>query len=92
MVIAENEIEDQKEASAPKSPWKTPVTDGNGTDVPVVMGKESWPPLSDAQRPKNSETASKPEDMATGGEVTSRPPLVQVRLLSLYRTMPSDMS
>ncbi|KAI4305851.1 hypothetical protein L6164_029188 [Bauhinia variegata] len=78
MVTAENEIaEDQKEVGAPKSPWKTPLVDGNGTDVPVMMGTESWPALSDAQRPKNSETAGKAEDVAadvpTAGEIALKP-------------------
>ncbi|KAK4279252.1 hypothetical protein QN277_016981 [Acacia crassicarpa] len=82
MVIAESEIgEDQKEVIAPKSPWKTPTVDGNGNDVSVMMGTESWPALSDAQRPKNSETAAKLEDtsVAVGisGETASRPPSMQ---------------
>lgn len=89
MVIAESEIgEDQKEVSVPKSPWKTPTIDGNGV---VMMGTESWPALSDAQKPKNLETpaaaAAKPEDAATAAsvpsaaEVAPKPPSVQVCLL-----------
>ncbi|XP_054798502.1 la-related protein 1A [Prosopis cineraria] len=82
MVIAESEIgEDQKEVNAPKSPWKTPVVDGNGSDVAVMMGAESWPALSDAQRLKNSETAAKLEDASAvvpiSGEAASRPPPMQ---------------
>ncbi|KAI4308279.1 hypothetical protein L6164_031369 [Bauhinia variegata] len=82
MVIAENEIgEDQKEAGVPKSPWKTPVVDENRTDAPVMMGTESWPALSDAQRPKSSEIAGKSEDMVadvpSAGEVATKPTPVQ---------------
>ncbi|XP_027329145.1 la-related protein 1A isoform X2 [Abrus precatorius] len=84
MVTAENEIgEDQKEVSAPKSPWKTPTVDGNGGDVSVMMGTESWPALSDAQRPKCLETvaATKPEDapvsVASAAEIAPRPPSMQ---------------
>ncbi|XP_057441492.1 la-related protein 1A isoform X1 [Lotus japonicus] len=88
MVSAENEIggEDHKEFSAPKSPWKTPaVVDGRGADVPVMMGTESWPALSDAQKPKNVETAAaaaKPVDAAApsvpgAGVIAARPPSVQ---------------
>ncbi|XP_061352302.1 la-related protein 1A isoform X2 [Gastrolobium bilobum] len=83
MVTVENEIgEDQKEVSAPKSPWKTPIVDGNGVDVSVMMGTESWPALSDAQRPKNLEIAPpKSEDAAafvpSAGEVAPPPPSVQ---------------
>ncbi|KAK7300310.1 hypothetical protein RJT34_11153 [Clitoria ternatea] len=86
MVTAENEIgEDQKEVSAPKSPWKTtPNVDGNGGDVSVMMGSESWPALSDTQRSKNVENvsvATKPEDVAasvsSAGEVAPRPPSQQ---------------
>ncbi|KAK9280617.1 hypothetical protein L1049_014312 [Liquidambar formosana] len=55
MVMAENE-DDQKEV---KSPWKRPV-DGKAADAPV-MGADSWPALSDAQRPKNSDSAVKPQ-------------------------------
>lgn len=96
MVIAENEIsEDQKEVNGPKSPWKSPVVDGNGTDVTVMMGTESWPALSDAQRPKNSETASKLEDTSAAvpisGEVASRPPPMQVNLSYLYSFVASNM-
>lgn len=103
MVIAETEIgEDQKGVNAPKSPWKTPVVDGNGRDVAVMMGTESWPTLSDAQGPKNSENAAKLEDTASkgdgiaatkpiSGEVTSRPPPVQVSLSPLCNKMGIDI-
>lgn len=91
MVTADNEIgEDQKEVSPPKSPWKTPMVDGNGADVPVMMGTESWPALSDAQKPKNLETASaaKPEDapasVKSAGEIAPRPPSVQVSLFFIF--------
>lgn len=89
MVIAESEIgEDQKEVSAPKSPWKTPVVDGNGSDVSVMMGTESWPALSDAQRTKNSETAAKLDDtpaaVRASGEAASRSPPMQVNLSCNY--------
>ncbi|GMG98836.1 hypothetical protein Nepgr_000676 [Nepenthes gracilis] len=62
MVMAENRtLNDQKEVTGagigPKSPWKRPAD--KGTDAPV-MGAESWPPLSDSQRPKNSEVNAKP--------------------------------
>ncbi|KAA8550052.1 hypothetical protein F0562_001736 [Nyssa sinensis] len=60
MVMAENEGgDDQKEVSGPKSPWKTPplVVDGKAVDAPV-MGADSWPALSDAQRTKNSNAAA----------------------------------
>ncbi|KAF7831504.1 la-related protein 1A-like [Senna tora] len=77
---------DPKEVNAPKSPWKTPVVDGNGKDVAVMMGTESWPALADAQRQKNLETAAKVEDAAVSvpvsREVASRPPPVQVRGLA----------
>ncbi|XP_015973451.1 la-related protein 1A isoform X3 [Arachis duranensis] len=86
MVTAENEIgveDHQKEASAPKSPWKTPVADdGNGAEVSVMMGNESWPALSDAQRPKNVDSVvAKSEDSAASVksvvEVSPRPPTLQ---------------
>ncbi|TKY57085.1 La-related protein 1A [Spatholobus suberectus] len=77
MVTAENEIgEDQKEIGAPKSPWKTPTLDGKGGDVSVMMGTESWPALSDAQRPKNLETAAA-ASVSSAGEVAPRPPSLQ---------------
>ncbi|XP_020234034.1 la-related protein 1A [Cajanus cajan] len=76
MVTAENEIgEDQKEIGVPKSPWKTPNVDGKGGDVPVMMGTESWPALSDAQKPKNVETAA--ASVSSAGEVAQRPPSMQ---------------
>ncbi|OVA13773.1 Protein of unknown function DM15 [Macleaya cordata] len=52
--------DDQKEQSGLKSPWKKPVFDKKGIEVPV-MGAESWPALAEA-RPKNLEAsvASKP--------------------------------
>lgn len=80
MVIAENEIgEDQKEIGAPKSPWKTPTVDGKGGDVSVMMGTESWPRLSDAQRPlKNLETAA--ASVSSAGEIASRPSSMQVSM------------
>ncbi|KAG4382241.1 hypothetical protein JHK82_038760 [Glycine max] len=79
MVIAENEIgEDQKEIGAPKSPWKTPTVDGKGGDVSVMMGTESWPRLSDAQRPpKNLETAAAAASVTSAGEIAPRPPSMQ---------------
>ncbi|KAG5064552.1 hypothetical protein JHK85_005735 [Glycine max] len=79
MLTADNEIgEDQKEIGAPKSPWKTPTTvDGKGGgDVSVMMGTESWPRLSDAQRPlKNLETAA--ASVSSAGEIASRPSSMQ---------------
>uniref|UniRef100_A0A5B7AK57 Putative la-related protein 1A n=1 Tax=Davidia involucrata TaxID=16924 RepID=A0A5B7AK57_DAVIN len=60
MVMADNEGgDDQKEVSGPKSPWKTPLVavDGKPADPPV-MGADSWPALSDAQRLKNSDAAA----------------------------------
>ncbi|KAL2316929.1 hypothetical protein Fmac_030805 [Flemingia macrophylla] len=73
MVTAENEIgEDQKEIGVPKSPWKTPNADGKGGDVSVMMGTESWPALSDAQKPKNVETAA--ASVSSAGEIAPRPP------------------
>jgi len=82
MVIAENEIgEDQKEIGAPKSPWKTPTVDGKGGDVSVMMGTESWPRLSDAQRPpKNLETAAAAASVTSAGEIAPRPPSMQVSM------------
>ncbi|KAJ7964887.1 La-related protein 1A [Quillaja saponaria] len=83
MVMAANEVaEDQKEVGAPKSPWKTPVNDGKGADVSVMMGAESWPALTDAQRPKNPDAPGKPEALAatvpiTDGVSSRPPPLVQ---------------
>ncbi|WVY90017.1 hypothetical protein V8G54_035531 [Vigna mungo] len=77
MVTAETEIGgDQKGIAAPKSPWKTPAGDGKGSDVSVMMGTESWPALSDAQRPpKNVEIAA--ASMANVGEIAPRPPSMQ---------------
>jgi len=81
MVTAETEIgEDQKGVAAPKSPWKTPAVDGKGGDVSVMMGTESWPALSDAQRPpKNAEIAA--TSVANVGEIAPRPPSMQVSML-----------
>ena len=67
--MAENEIGDERKevnvsmesGAGPKSPWNRPVD--KGADAPV-MGAASWPALSDTQRPKNIEAASKPQ-MAT---------------------------
>lgn len=93
MVIAESEIvEDQKDVSVPRSPWRRPTVDGNGVDVPVmVVGTESWPALSDAQKPKNQTeitAAAKSENavtsVPTAAEITRKAPLVQVCLLSNY--------
>ncbi|KAK7276600.1 hypothetical protein RIF29_17743 [Crotalaria pallida] len=60
------------------------MIDGNGADVSVMMGTESWPALSDAQKPKNLDTASaaKPENAAAsvtsgGAEIAPRSPSVQ---------------
>ncbi|QCE01528.1 la-related protein 1A [Vigna unguiculata] len=77
MVTAETEIGgDQKGVAAPKSPWKTPAGDGKGGDVSVMMGTESWPALSDAQRPpKNVEIAA--ASVANVGEIAPRPPSMQ---------------
>lgn len=52
MVMAENETE-------VKSPWKTPVIDGEkAADVPV-MGTQSWPDLSSTQQtPDNTQVAA----------------------------------
>ena len=84
MLTADNEIdEDQKEIGAPKSPWKTPTTvDGKGGgDVSVMMGTESWPRLSDAQRPpKNLETAAAAASVTSAGEIAPRPPSMQVSM------------
>ncbi|KAE9614905.1 putative winged helix-turn-helix DNA-binding domain-containing protein [Lupinus albus] len=85
MVTAEKESgeDHNKEMIAPKSPWKTPMVDGNVADVSVMMGTESWPALSDAQKPKNLDIASaaKPEDAAASvistGEIAPRPSSVQ---------------
>ncbi|XP_058743130.1 la-related protein 1A [Vicia villosa] len=77
MVIADSEIsEDQKEISAPKSPWKRPSgVDGKSVDVPVmVIGTKSWPALSDAQtqKPKSHvETVSAKVEDAAAVSVTS---------------------
>ncbi|CAL0307496.1 unnamed protein product [Lupinus luteus] len=80
MVTAEKETgeDHNKEMLAPKSPWKTPVVDGNVTDVSVMMGTESWPALSDAQKTKNLDIASStnPED-AAASEIASRSSSVQ---------------
>ncbi|XP_052209933.1 la-related protein 1A isoform X2 [Diospyros lotus] len=73
MVVAENEGsgDEQRDSSsaAPKSPWKTPIaTDGpeSPSDAPA-MAADSWPPLSDAQRPRNSDSAAtKPPEVADG--------------------------
>ncbi|KAA8544479.1 hypothetical protein F0562_022481 [Nyssa sinensis] len=72
MVMAENESgDDQKEVSGPKSPWKTPtiVVGGKAADPPL-MGADSWPALSDAQRLKISDAAApttpKPPPFADG--------------------------
>lgn len=94
MVIADSEIsEDQKEISAPKSPWKRPSgVDGKTVDVPVmVIGTKSWPALSDAQtqKPKNhvDTVSAKVEDVAvvsvsSVGEVAPRASsVVQVCLM-----------
>uniref|UniRef100_A0A5B7AQ06 Putative la-related protein 1A n=1 Tax=Davidia involucrata TaxID=16924 RepID=A0A5B7AQ06_DAVIN len=78
MVMAEND--DQKEVSGPKSPWKTPLVavDGKPADPPV-MGADSWPALSDAQRLKNSDaaapTTTKPAAAVADGAAPSPPAL-----------------
>lgn len=91
MVMAENEAggEDPKELSGGhKSPWKRPLGgDAKGGDGPV-MGAESWPALSDAQRPKNPGPAAKPPVLAGvrpappvvggGAPPPPQPPVVQV--------------
>ncbi|GAB4859275.1 hypothetical protein Ancab_010736 [Ancistrocladus abbreviatus] len=80
MVMAESGMaDDQKEVasggSGQKSPWKRPVDKGSG-EAPV-MGAESWPALSDAQRPKNSEVFGKPPAAAAaaakGANATAAP-------------------
>ncbi|KAG5517275.1 hypothetical protein RHGRI_037882 [Rhododendron griersonianum] len=67
MVVAENEASSSgDEVSGPKSPWKTPPTLVDPRTAPSlppppdspVMGADSWPALSGAQRPKNSETTA----------------------------------
>lgn len=77
MVTAENEIgEDQKEIGVPKSPWKTPTLDGKGcSDVSVMMGTDSWPALSDAQKPKSLEAAA--GSVSSVAEVAPRPSSMQ---------------
>lgn len=75
MVMAEDEILEKKlvvreggesgSGSESKSPWNRPV------DKPVdsaVMESETWPALSDVQRPKSSEGSSKPPPPATEEE------------------------
>lgn len=59
--MAENEGggNNQREINGPKSPWKRPLDGKDVADAPV-MGAESWPALSDAQRMKHSDgTATK---------------------------------
>ncbi|GLU02469.1 hypothetical protein SLE2022_197180 [Rubroshorea leprosula] len=56
MVMAENEAgDDQKEV---KSPWKTPVIDGDKAADASVMGTESWPALADAHNRSNTPPAA----------------------------------
>lgn len=70
--------DDQKEMSGPKSPWKRPVVvvEGNGGDAPV-MGAESWPALSDAQRPKLSDTPIKSPPVLAAPPPPPPPSVVQ---------------
>lgn len=75
MVMADNEAEvdnhDNKEVGGPKSPWKSPAA--VDAEAPVMIGAaESWPALTDAQRPKI------PDGAATKPLVTPAPPVVQV--------------
>ncbi|KAK6246928.1 hypothetical protein QUC31_018493 [Theobroma cacao] len=59
MVMAENEAgDDQKEV---KSPWKTPVIDGEKAADASVMGTQSWPDLGGTQQ-----TTDNPEVAADG--------------------------
>ncbi|KAG2674108.1 hypothetical protein I3843_13G107000 [Carya illinoinensis] len=74
MVMADNEAEvdnhDNKEVGGPKSPWKSPAA--VDAEAPVMIGAaESWPALTDAQRPKI------PDGAATKPLVTPAPPVVQ---------------
>ncbi|GLU11780.1 hypothetical protein SLE2022_285020 [Rubroshorea leprosula] len=56
MVMAENEAgDDHKEL---KSPWKTPVIDGDKAAEAPVMGTESWPALADAHNRSNTPPAA----------------------------------
>ncbi|CAL0317559.1 unnamed protein product [Lupinus luteus] len=73
MVIAANETgkDHNKEVIAPKTPWKTAMVDGNGVDVSLMMGNESWPTLSDAQKPKNIDNVSAAKHEDAAASVTS---------------------
>ena len=92
MVVAESEGsgDEQREASGPRSPWKTPaVADAKAAtpDAPV-MGADSWPALSDVQqRPKNSDTTvpkQLPPQMADR-VAPPTPALVQVRSFCVFK-------
>ncbi|CAK9165708.1 unnamed protein product [Ilex paraguariensis] len=74
MAMAENEAtgDDQKDVSGPpKSPWKT----ATAADASRLMAADtdSWPALSDAQRPKNSDAAT----TTTTKSLSPPPPPVQ---------------
>lgn len=61
MVMAENEAAGEEvnsnEVGGPKSPWKTPMA--VHSDSPVMIdAAESWPALTDAQRPKVPDAAA----------------------------------
>ncbi|XP_019461891.1 PREDICTED: la-related protein 1A-like isoform X2 [Lupinus angustifolius] len=85
MVMAKNEIgnDHNKEVIAPKSPWKTPMVDVNGVDVYLMTGTESWPTLSDAQKPTNIDNvlaAKQDAAAASNGDIADiapRSPSVQ---------------
>ncbi|PSR86750.1 La-related protein like [Actinidia chinensis var. chinensis] len=81
MVVAENEGsgDEQREASGPRSPWKTPAvadTKAAAPDAPV-MGADSWPALSDVQqRPKNSDTTVPKQPPQMADRVASPTPVL----------------
>lgn len=84
MVMAENDNgDDQKELAGQRSPWKTPVAETSSADAPV-MGAESWPALGDAPpRPKGTDSAVKPPNLASP-EVAAPPnPQVGYSVVSL---------
>ncbi|GKV08266.1 hypothetical protein SLEP1_g19923 [Rubroshorea leprosula] len=69
MVMAENEAgDDQKEV---KSPWKTPVIDGDKAADASVMGTESWPALADSHNRSNTPPAASdaPTAIPTTGQI-----------------------
>lgn len=61
MVMADNESgDDHKEV---KSPWKTPVIDGEKASDASVMGTQSWPDLGGTQQAPDN-----PQVSATGSD------------------------